>query len=428
MQHQLGAQHLSSPSSLTAAGGRPRRVRILLRAALILVAAESAVLGALTFTPWPHDAYHVLSPVALCAVSLPLLHLFIVRPLTVEAAAAEAARNANEAELRARSERIDFDARLHRALDMSLDEADVFDACGLASVEAAPGAAVELRVADTSQSRLRKVSSEQAVGCDACGCGVGLAVECPALRSGKVLQFSDPAAFDACPHLRRRSEHIHAATCVPVTFMGRGLGVLHVTAPEGVDVTSDDVVDRLASVSAQTGSRLGTLRAYEESRHHARTDALTGLANRRHIDSRIADLVAAETPFAVILADLDHFKAVNDTYGHDAGDKALRLFARVVEEVVRPSDHVARWGGEEILVVLPDAGARTAAGVAERIRSALADEIGTCDGPSFTASFGVADTTIAATSGEILQAADAALYAAKNNGRDQVVVADPIGD
>jgi two-component system cell cycle response regulator len=161
--------------------------------------------------------------------------------------------------------------------------------------------------------------------------------------------------------------------------------------------------------------------------HQALTDALTGLANRRHGFAELDRLVAAAQrhgrSLCVLMADLDHFKTLNDTYGHDAGDSCLREAARRLADAVRRDDLPIRWGGEEFVVLMPDAKADKAAEVAERIRSAVAD-------PPFRAGLDLIHVTMSVGWGmrhdgeagaELVARADAALYEAKRRGRNAVV-------
>ena len=127
------------------------------------------------------------------------------------------------------------------------------------------------------------------------------------------------------------------------------------------------------------------------------------------------------TPYALAYGDLDHFKILNDTHGHEAGDQALRLFARVLRDSVRPDDITARYGGEEFVIVLPDCTAETATKVLERLREQLALTLTSGRVPAFTVSFGVASSTDADTFDEVVAIADHALLTAKANGRNRTV-------
>jgi len=207
-----------------------------------------------------------------------------------------------------------------------------------------------------------------------------------------------------------------------VTVLGTPMGVIHVTGAADDHVTAEEIV-ALETLAQQAGSRIGVLRAMSSAQLQAATDPLTGLVNRRSLESRVRELSAANEPYAVILADLDHFKLLNDAHGHDTGDRALRLFADVLRSSVRPDDLVCRYGGEEFVLLLPrverDRAAETAENVRERLTVALAGGAV----PRFTASFGVADSAQATTPTRVIRAADLAMYDAKNGGRDCVAVA-----
>jgi len=157
----------------------------------------------------------------------------------------------------------------------------------------------------------------------------------------------------------------------------------------------------------------------------ATTDALTGLPNRRHADEVLERLLAAarrtRRPLSVVLFDLDHFKAINDNFGHSIGDEALRATASATRELLRGSDHAARFGGEEFLLLLPETSADDALIVAEKLRAQIAElEVEGLD-REVTASFGVAAyPDHEATADRLIEAADAALYRAKAAGRNRV--------
>lgn len=161
----------------------------------------------------------------------------------------------------------------------------------------------------------------------------------------------------------------------------------------------------------------------------ARTDSLTGLDNRRSMQERgRAELKRAQrtgSPVSVILSDLDHFKSINDKYGHEAGDAALTRVALVLRRALRESDVVGRWGGEEFMAILPGTDAAAAAEVAERMRLAIA--VTTFEGvaENTTISLGVASSEQLQDTGLewdlLIKEADQRLYRAKHDGRNRVV-------
>ena len=168
--------------------------------------------------------------------------------------------------------------------------------------------------------------------------------------------------------------------------------------------------------------------ANQQLAEHAATDPLTGLSNRRHIEPQLAGETARalrhRATFSILMADLDHFKQVNDNYGHDTGDEVLREVARRLRSLLRTEDRPARWGGEEFLVLLTDTNADEACAVAEKIRAGIAEtpikiHNGRID---ITISIGVAQHQGESDPLELIRRADQALYQAKNKGRNRVCV------
>lgn len=160
------------------------------------------------------------------------------------------------------------------------------------------------------------------------------------------------------------------------------------------------------------------------------TDHLTGLANRRRferqLEREVGRLRRFEHPFSLLMIDIDRFKNLNDTYGHDAGDDAIRRIGRVLREGTRGIDLAARIGGEEFAVILVETGKDGAFEVAERLRLAI-KAIELPKAGQITASFGVAECpSDAQTAAGIVKAADVALYEAKRKGRDRVVALEPL--
>jgi diguanylate cyclase (GGDEF)-like protein len=146
--------------------------------------------------------------------------------------------------------------------------------------------------------------------------------------------------------------------------------------------------------------------------------------NRRSLQNTVRDLRNQGVGYALAYGDLDHFKMLNDTHGHEAGDQALRLFARVLGDSLRPNDIAAGYGGEEFVIVLPDCDTAVAIGVLERVRESLALALNAGRVPRFTVTFGVASSAYAPDFEAIVAIADQALLEAKAAGRNRVAVAD----
>ena len=210
------------------------------------------------------------------------------------------------------------------------------------------------------------------------------------------------------------------------------------TAAERVQAFDLGAADLLAPPFA--GAELiARIRAVLKTRHRlamleqqAYRDSLTGLANRGVFEDELAREWDAcrrhNVPLTVILADLDHFKAINDTHGHAAGDEVLRQAAKMLAQSSRSSDLVARYGGEEFVVVAPDCPLEAGVALANRFRSLLTERHISVDGIpiAVTASVGIATAAIQTQHGpmELFRRADQALYHAKRSGRDAIWVFD----
>jgi two-component system cell cycle response regulator len=159
------------------------------------------------------------------------------------------------------------------------------------------------------------------------------------------------------------------------------------------------------------------------------TDALTGLHNRRYMETHIGTLVEQAAsrgkPLTVLVLDIDYFKSINDTHGHDAGDEVLREFAFRIRKSIRGIDLACRYGGEEFLVVMPETDVGVATMVAERLRRRIASEPFAIQQGArtveLTISIGIAGVTAADDAASVIKRADQALYRAKRDGRNRVV-------
>jgi len=264
----------------------------------------------------------------------------------------------------------------------------------------------------------------------------------PQLRWAAVVEVPRAEAFAELARLRNATVSMLIVLLVGVGLVAYGLGTviarpLERLSSAAAKVTSGDLsVDLPAGGSGEVGyltrafahmvSRLREREGQSELERLSITDALTGLYNRRHLMGTLANEVQRSRrlrrTFSVLMADVDHFKQYNDTNGHLGGDAALVKVAEILRKATRGVDSVARYGGEEFLVMLLEAPLATAAIVAERIRARVASE--PFEGGKVTVSIGLAEyPSHGDTPEELIASADAAMYKAKGQGRNQVVVA-----
>jgi diguanylate cyclase (GGDEF)-like protein len=212
-----------------------------------------------------------------------------------------------------------------------------------------------------------------------------------------------------------------------------GENTMLLLAPAGTDF-GDQSRELALWLGSQAAVALENVRLHRLVERQASTDGLTDLANRRHFEEALAGEISRAERFggtlALVLADLDDFKQVNDRYGHQAGDDVLRAFADVLRDTVRDIDLAARYGGEEFAVLLPQTDLEGAERLAERLREAMAARrLAVHPGVSFsvTSSFGVASFPEAPTPAALFAASDEALYRAKSAGKNCVVCASADG-
>ena len=244
--------------------------------------------------------------------------------------------------------------------------------------------------------------------------------DCLAVRSARS-HDEEPSAdpligCDLCHHLDGRT------SCNPLLVGGEVIG--SVLVAHG-DPLSDEHRLRVRDSVTQAAPVLANLRNLGIAQLRAATDSLTGLPNARAVQDTLRLLVAQASrmlwPLGAVLLDLDHFKDINDTFGHGIGDEVLAAVGVALQSTVRESDFVGRYGGEEFIMLLPDADRETTLQVAERVRRAIADINVLERDSAVTASFGVAvfpeDAPDAA---RLVRNADRAMYRAKANGRNRV--------
>ena len=239
------------------------------------------------------------------------------------------------------------------------------------------------------------------------------------------------------PHIRFYASHPVYDT--DKSLAGKICLVDHTPRPvfrEGDRQTLADLaalVERELDLRSMNASQLALEKKNKNLRRKSLIDPLIGTWNRGAI-MRILTIEAircdkAGVPLSLIVADLDYFKKINDTYGHPAGDAVLVKVASSLRSCIRPQEALGRYGGEEFLIVLPGSSHKTATAVAERMRATIAAQPETINGTALnlTISAGIASTDLfpAATTEELISRADVALYAAKDAGRNRVVAATP---
>ena len=225
-----------------------------------------------------------------------------------------------------------------------------------------------------------------------------------------------------------------AAVAIPLRRGNHAIGVLALYGRGPAEQFSDDDVHLLQSLMHQAETAIENTFLYEEATRLSITDGLTGLWNRRLFDLRINEelqrAVRFQEPFGLLLVDLDHFKSVNDQFGHQAGDAVLVELARRLTDATREVDVVTRFGGEEFALILPKTPVQGTMRLAGKVREVVAKEPFAAGDASIavTVSVGAAAYPDHGLSGpDLLAAADGALYRAKENGRNRVEEAEPGG-
>ena len=218
----------------------------------------------------------------------------------------------------------------------------------------------------------------------------------------------------------------HFKRAIVVDENGRVAGML--TQRELVDITYGRWAELMKLHAHELGELVSMLESSnQELKKESLTDPLTGVGNRRRFNHLIESEIGryyrhGMTPFSVLLLDIDHFKQINDTHGHLAGDNVLKKLSARIFDMLRTSDEISRWGGEEFAVMLPTANLGNSAALAERIRTDIARM--DFDGLNVTISIGAAEYCRGESMEDLMRRADQALYAAKQGGRNRVAVAD----
>lgn len=261
--------------------------------------------------------------------------------------------------------------------------------------------------------------------------------ECWALRRGQLHRVDNPRTALLCDHVKAAGTLQLYYMCVPMVVHSETLGLLHLQFGTGLSpeeaARRESALELLAATFAdQIALAIANLRLRDSLRQQSIHDPLTGLYNRRYLEEVLTrELARAErknAALAVIVLDVDHFKRFNDTFGHEAGDAVLCAMARMMERQIRGSDVACRFGGEEFVLVLPEANLGIARQRAELLREAtqtMRVSLGAKSLGAVNISLGLAVFPQHGRKGEeLIQAADAALYRAKQSGRNRVMIAE----
>lgn len=252
---------------------------------------------------------------------------------------------------------------------------------------------------------------------------------CPLIKYGRECSVKNIATDITCAY--QLTEHKSGSyICIPITIGNETLGILQLYSKSRY-FFDEIVVSKVKSYIEVAKPIISSKRAMQQLNKKAYTDKLTKLYNRNFLEMYLENQLEAtnisKEKLSVIMMDIDHFKNVNDKYGHTVGDVVLTVFAQVILRCIRKTDLVARYGGEEFIAILPATDTKTAVGIAERIRETIATEPMPKNGdttiPHITCSLGVATYPIHADNkNNIIKVADIALYKAKQGGRNRVEI------
>ncbi len=243
---------------------------------------------------------------------------------------------------------------------------------------------------------------------------------CPAIRSGRIFRVTSGSDPVICPFMPFRDGSL-GYVCAPLVAGGEPVGALF------MEPAADSVLEDAFLVAAadRVAVAVANRRVLETARRQATTDGLTGLHNRHFLAEQLRLLQSLaerhKQTYAVVAIDLDDLKRVNDSFGHEMGDLALRGFANVVRKTIRGSDVGVRTGGDEFLVLLPRGGVDDARVLAQRLRDAMAAQARSEPHTAITLSLGAAAWRPGRTAEQVVEAADSMLYAAKRAGKDRIV-------
>jgi diguanylate cyclase (GGDEF)-like protein len=340
--------------------------------------------------------------------------------MTESLAEARAESLTREAELAEQAERLDRVLTMSREVAGSLNLTYVLRAVGTSTMSLGPFTRVVVWLLDEADARLHAAydSAMTSDGVDgAADIELGRDLVGQVAKYGRTMSRGEDNVFrtGAQPGV------VISGVAVPMVVGARVSGVLKafLDPPTALSTMTIDVLETLAS---QAGTAVEAARLHERTEQLSQTDALTQLFNRRRLDADLeSECYRANRygrPLSFIMLDVDHFKRFNDRFGHQRGDEALEMVAKVIADTARESDTAYRFGGEELVVLCRETDLEGATELAERLRAAIERRM---KPESVTASFGVAAVHPEGTAPEqLVQAADRAMYEAKEAGRNRV--------
>lgn len=255
--------------------------------------------------------------------------------------------------------------------------------------------------------------------------------DCWAIRLGKMHQVNHSHNELICNHVNVSSEQALSYLCIPLMAQNDIYGLLYMeVSEEPAGAFSQNQQLLITAFSELTALAFANVRLRENLRYQSMRDPLTGLYNRRYLEDfllkQIHQSERTKSPISLLMLDLDHFKKINDTYGHDAGDVALKELGKILQEDIRVGDIAARYGGEEFIVAFYNTDEKTIKTRAESIREAVSRlqvKYGAQPVGPITVSIGVAVyPTDGRNTNELIESADKALYFAKTNGKNRIVL------
>jgi len=314
-------------------------------------------------------------------------------------------------------------------LQLCTDEKQVHQSAATRFSELLPGSNGSICIINSSRNMVETMASWSAYQAPPLVAEIFPPDTCCGLRSGHLRRYGPDASQIHCNHFVGKAPDRYL--CLPLAAHGQTIGVIFIESPE--EAVQKMVENRMAGVQQLlqlTAMALASLQMRQKLEHQSARDGLTNLFNRHFLEialeRELARAVRRKSTLAVLMIDVDHFKRLNDQFGHAAGDAVLKEVARVFLDKTRTEDLACRYGGEEFTIILPDITPENAWQRAEVIRQAVADLRTRLDNTlynSVTISVGVAIFPHDGTSSELLlRHADAALYRAKHEGRNRVVM------